>query len=68
MQGVRTQDTATTSDRPAGGYGPPLGGQHPTAGEAAVQCFRDFSREKPEVVAMWAFGLGFILGWKLRIW
>jgi hypothetical protein len=38
-----------------------------TAGEAAVEAFRDYARERPEVVAMWAFGLGFVLGWKLRI-
>jgi hypothetical protein len=43
---------------------------HPgmTASEAAVECFREYSRERPEVVALWAFGLGFVLGWKLRIW
>ena len=43
---------------------------HPglSAGEAAVECFREYSRDRPEVVALWAFGLGFVLGWKLRIW
>lgn len=39
-----------------------------SAGEAAVQCFQDYARERPEIVTMWAFGLGFVLGWKLRIW
>lgn len=43
-------------------------GQHLSATEAAVECFRTYSREKPEAVAMWAFGVGFVLGWKLRIW
>jgi hypothetical protein len=37
------------------------------AGEAALDYFTLYAREKPEVVAMWAFGLGFVLGWKLRI-
>ena len=36
--------------------------------EAAVAFFRDYARERPEVVAMWAFGVGFILGWKLKPW
>lgn len=27
-----------------------------------------YAREKPEVVAMWCFGIGFILGWKLKPW
>ena len=39
-----------------------------TAGQAAWECFRQYAQERPEVVALWAFGLGFILGWKLKIW
>jgi hypothetical protein len=26
------------------------------------------AREKPEVAALWCFGIGFILGWKLKPW
>jgi len=37
-------------------------------GEAALQFFQDYSRERPEVVAMWAFGIGFVLGWRLKPW
>jgi hypothetical protein len=29
---------------------------------------KHYAREKPEVVAMWCFGIGFILGWKLKPW
>jgi hypothetical protein len=49
---------------------PPQAFNYPdlSAGEAAVQCFKDYARERPEIVTMWAFGLGFVLGWKLRIW
>jgi hypothetical protein len=39
-----------------------------SSGEAAVECFKEYARERPEVVTLWAFGLGFVLGWKLRIW
>jgi hypothetical protein len=28
----------------------------------------DYARERPEVCAMWAFGIGFVLGWKLKPW
>ena len=28
----------------------------------------DYARERPEVCAMWAFGAGFILGWRLKPW
>lgn len=27
---------------------------------------KDYAREKPDVAACWAFGLGVIVGWKLR--
>lgn len=39
-----------------------------TSGEAAWEVFREYARERPEVVAMWTFGIGFVLGWKLKIW
>lgn len=27
---------------------------------------RDYAKDKPDVAAMWAFGLGVMIGWKLR--
>lgn len=30
--------------------------------------FQDYARERPDVVAMWCFGVGFVLGWKLKPW
>jgi ElaB/YqjD/DUF883 family membrane-anchored ribosome-binding protein len=27
---------------------------------------RDYAKDKPDVAAMWAFGLGIVVGWKLR--
>jgi hypothetical protein len=44
------------------------GGGQMSAGEAAVEFFTEYARERPEVIAMWAFGIGFILGWKLKPW
>lgn len=43
-------------------------GQHFVA-EPARDIFaslRDYAHEKPDVAAMWCFGLGVIVGWKLR--
>ena len=37
-------------------------------GRDVVEYFREYAREKPEVVALWCFGIGFILGWKLKPW
>ncbi len=33
-----------------------------------VEYFRQYARERPEVVALWCFGIGFALGWKLKPW
>jgi len=30
--------------------------------------FREFAREKPDVAMLWCFGIGFVLGWKLKPW
>jgi hypothetical protein len=29
---------------------------------------QEYARERPEVVALWCFGIGFVLGWKLKPW
>ena len=29
---------------------------------------RQYARERPEVVALWCLGIGFVLGWKLKMW
>jgi hypothetical protein len=33
-----------------------------------VEYFRQYSHERPEVVALWCLGIGFVLGWKLKMW
>ncbi len=30
--------------------------------------FYQYARERPDVVALWCFGIGFVLGWKLKPW
>lgn len=29
---------------------------------------REYAREKPDVCALWCFGIGFVIGWKLKPW
>jgi hypothetical protein len=36
--------------------------------EAIGAIVKEYSRERPEVVALWTFGIGFVLGWKLKPW
>ena len=33
-----------------------------------VTYWKEYAKEKPEVCAMWALGIGFVLGWKLKPW
>jgi len=36
--------------------------------EDALEYLRAYARERPEVTALTCFGIGFILGWKLKPW
>lgn len=45
--------------------------QEPTLGDVAeqtVHSLRAYAKERPDVLAMWCFGLGFVVGWKLKPW
>jgi len=37
-------------------------------GREIVDHLRDYARENPVAAALWCFGIGFVLGWKLKIW
>jgi len=34
----------------------------------AVDRLKDYAREHPTSFALWALGIGFVLGWKLKPW
>jgi hypothetical protein len=36
--------------------------------ESLLERARDFTREHPEQALVWAAGVGFVLGWKLKPW
>ena len=36
--------------------------------KSALEHFREYGRDRPEIVALWCFGIGFVLGWKLKLW
>jgi len=61
IQSPRAEFGMQAGGRPQGSYGL-------SPGEAAMQFFSDYAHQRPEVVAMWAFGVGFVLGWKLKPW
>jgi hypothetical protein len=33
-----------------------------------VDYLREYARERPEIAALTCFGIGFVLGWKLKPW
>ncbi len=34
-----------------------------------MTCYlQNYARQRPEVAAMWCFGIGFVLGWRLKPW
>ena len=33
-----------------------------------VKYLRAYAADRPEVVALWCLGIGFVLGWKLKPW
>jgi len=43
-------------------------GERQTPSSDLVEYFRQYARERPEVVALWCLGIGFVLGWKLKPW
>ena len=36
--------------------------------KSALEHFQEYGRERPEIVALWCLGIGFVLGWKLKLW
>jgi hypothetical protein len=33
-----------------------------------VSYCQEYARQRPEIVALWCFGIGFVLGWRLKPW
>lgn len=33
-----------------------------------VEYVREYARQKPDVAALWCFGLGIVVGWKAKPW
>jgi hypothetical protein len=47
---------------------PAISGDQLQIGRDLLEYAKQFAREKPEVAALYCFGIGFILGWKLKPW
>ncbi len=40
----------------------------PSLVNTVTESFQEYARQRPDVVALWCFGIGFVLGWKLKPW
>ena len=63
MNPVPSQYESTTQRRQSAGRTPAM-----RPSEDILEYLRQYAREKPEVAALWCFGIGFVLGWKLKPW
>lgn len=43
-------------------------GEHLRPSQDLMDYLKSYAREKPDVAALWCFGLGFVVGWKLKPW
>jgi hypothetical protein len=40
----------------------------PQSLQTAIESIEDYARREPMAFAAWVFGIGFVLGWKLKPW
>ncbi|TWT61395.1 hypothetical protein [Rubinisphaera italica] len=60
----QSQKTASPSRRAP--FPNPQENLHP--GQDLITYVKDYARQKPEAAALWCFGIGFVVGWKLKPW
>ena len=68
---VMSKDTTRTSTARQPAFrtpGPHLAESQPQPAEDLMCYLRNYARERPDVAALWCFGIGFVLGWKLKPW
>ncbi len=64
---IDTMRTDFPADMARAAECPSMGGLEGMAHET-LDRFKDYARENPASVALWALGIGFVLGWKLKPW
>ena len=60
------QNTTSHTQTPPGHIANPAEHDKYSAADAMVECVTRYAHERPEMVALWALGIGFVLGWKLK--
>lgn len=62
------KDTAPSQSKPCDTAAKPIDGASLKPGEDIVDYVTAYAKENPGVVALWCFGIGFVVGWKLKPW
>jgi hypothetical protein len=63
MTGSKTQNKRETASKKTTRVAEQLSPQ-----KDLMEYLKDYAREKPDVAALWCFGIGFVLGWKIKPW
>ena len=58
---------SSTQSRESGGF-PSSMGEPTSAQQNLVDHLTQFCKENPATAAAWCFGIGFVLGWRLKPW
>ncbi|HVT30404.1 MAG TPA: hypothetical protein VHE81_20505 [Lacipirellulaceae bacterium] len=62
-------DTQTANERSHIRQRSDFGEHRPTKlGRDVTEYLKEYARDNPGTAALWCFGIGFILGWKLKPW
>ena len=59
---------ADTREMPSMAYSAQVSAGDMQPAQDAIDYLKAYARERPEVAALWCFGIGFVLGWKLKPW
>jgi hypothetical protein len=63
------ENTQTVNKMPNSRQPTPMRETEPVElGRDFVHYLREYARENPGTAALWCFGIGFVLGWKLKLW
>lgn len=68
---TQTSNAATSPNRPRANAVGTRNAEQPTVSDIATdigETFTTYAKKRPDVVALWSFGVGFVLAWKLKPW
>ena len=65
---MSVQNKNQRQDTPARAQGGPSSMHVPVPVQDLTSYLKAYAKDRPDVAALWCFGIGFVLGWKLKPW